>query len=225
MGSEDLSGALMSSGWMRFLPLSVGLAIMAASVDAALGQLLDEHWLTGEDEGVAVASGLVAAGDPDAAEELAFATAKRDDVVSWWGSEGWGSVGDALAALRDRGWLDDKFRWCAMVLPHEVLELSAAERASEDELRWEGAFVRPAQQVIGLFDPNGERNTVVTGTLDELGEALGLEPETVRHALALLVGEGDFSVVPDVATSGCDLELVVTVDWGLFDDTRLTITG
>lgn len=51
MGSEDLSGALMSSGWMRFLPLSVGLAIMAASVDAELGQLFDEHWLTGEDRG------------------------------------------------------------------------------------------------------------------------------------------------------------------------------
>lgn len=131
---------------------------------------------------------------------------------------------DALGTLQARGWLDDTFRWCTGVLPHEVLALSPAQRAREDELRWEDAFYRHSQRVIGLFDPDGERLVTWVGTLEQLASTLQLDPETVRSALAVLVGEGDFSVAPDLATARCDVELTVTVDWDLFDETRLTIS-
>lgn len=81
-------------------------------------------------------------------------------------------------------------------LPTEVLPLSPEQRAEEDKGRWLSRYGRLAQRVLRLFvdDVSGDLSRVTLATsLDRLAAATDSDPEDLRHAVQVLVEEGDFS--------------------------------
>ncbi|MEU1813205.1 DUF6042 family protein [Micromonospora aurantiaca (nom. illeg.)] len=81
-------------------------------------------------------------------------------------------------------------------LPTEVLPLSPEQRAMEDKGRWMSRYGRLSQRVLRLFvdDASGDLSRVTLATsLDRLAAATESDPEDVRHAVQVLVAEGDFS--------------------------------
>ncbi|PWR07359.1 hypothetical protein DKT69_34910 [Micromonospora sicca] len=81
-------------------------------------------------------------------------------------------------------------------LPTEVLPLSPEQRAEEDRLRWRSRYGALSQRVLRLFihDASGGLSRVTLPTsLDRLATAIGSDAEDVRHAVQVLIDEGDFS--------------------------------
>lgn len=81
-------------------------------------------------------------------------------------------------------------------LPTEVLPLSAEQSEAEDKVRWFSRYGRLAQRVLRLFvdDAGGGLSRVtLTTSLNRLAAATDSDPEDVRHAVQVLVEEGDFS--------------------------------
>jgi hypothetical protein len=109
-------------------------------------------------------------------------------------------------------------------LPAEVLPLTEGQVAAEDEMRWRGLHEGPAQSVIALFDPDGDEPAdEISTTLARLGIDLGIDPETARGAIALLISEGDFSSPAAIETATNDDTIVLRVDWEEFGRRRIRV--
>jgi Family of unknown function (DUF6042) len=217
---------MWQSGWPRFLPLNVGMALLAA--EAGLepsAEVLSAGWLDAELSEIAELHGAAASAElaaDEAGELLADAAGRRDRMLAMWGREGFTTVADVLAWLAGRGVVDEGWRWRGL-LPAEVLDLDSETVAAEDRLRWEDAFSSTAQAVIRLFDPHGARHPTLRLSLRMLAEELGVPALDVREALAGLQAEGDFAVSADVATVSDDEPVTITVDWDAFDQGRLNV--
>lgn len=123
--------------------------------------------------------------------------------------------------------LDDTGRYdlnAQAPLPAEVLPLDEDEARLQDEMRWQGLHEGPSQQIIKLFDPHGPGQIDRLRTsLERLGRQLGLDTETVRGAVALLVSEGDFDTSVDVAGLREHQVFELVVDWEAFAGHRLSL--
>jgi hypothetical protein len=81
-------------------------------------------------------------------------------------------------------------------LPTEALPMTPEERAEEDRLRWQSRYGRLSQTVLQLFideETGGPGRTALPATLDRLAASTGADPEDVRHAVMVLINEGDVS--------------------------------
>ncbi|GAA4730038.1 DUF6042 family protein [Phytohabitans rumicis] len=81
-------------------------------------------------------------------------------------------------------------------LPTEALDMTPEERSAEDRMRWRSRHARLAQKVLRLFiDPASSdlARTTVPATLSRLANTTGAEPEDVRHAVQVLLDDGDFA--------------------------------
>jgi hypothetical protein len=102
-------------------------------------------------------------------------------------------------------------------------QLSPEEVAEEDRLRWHDQFEGISQDVIRVFVD--EELDEWRAPLTEIAEVIEASVEDTRQALALLVGEGDFTVEPDPEQVAEDGEVIVVVDWKAFDRHRFTLGG
>ncbi len=59
--------------------------------------------------------------------------------------------------------------------------------------------------------------------LAELGEIVSCTAEDARHAVAILVAEGDFTIDQNISEISADDSFVLSVDWGLFNSSRIGI--
>jgi hypothetical protein len=107
-------------------------------------------------------------------------------------------------------------------LPDERLPLSPQEAAEEDALRWERIHYDNAQSIIRLFVDDDL--DVLSTTLADLARRLELPVESVREAILVLLGEGDFAASVDVERIAARQPLELRVDWDRFADTRIGIS-
>ena len=95
-------------------------------------------------------------------------------------------------------------------LPTEVLPLTPEQRAAEDKLRWQSRYDALSQRVLRLFldeSSQGLGRVALPTSLDRLASAVEWDPEDVRHAVQVLIDEGDFSARRQGAT--IDIERLV----------------
>jgi Family of unknown function (DUF6042) len=106
----------------------------------------------------------------------------------------------------------------------EVFSLTPEEQAHEDEIRWRHLHEGTAQDIINLFDPNGEHpRDSLTTSLERLGRKLDLDPESIRDGILGLLDEGDFSCNIDITTALAHRVFTLTVDWEEFAATRINL--
>jgi hypothetical protein len=109
-------------------------------------------------------------------------------------------------------------------LPQERLCLTLAERDSEDALRWDELFEDATDKIIWLFRPGADdRLCALNTSLHQISRRWALDGETVRHALLVLLGDGDFTATADLSRVDPDTRFHLAVDWNAFDLTRLVV--
>jgi len=105
-----------------------------------------------------------------------------------------------------------------------VFPLSAKERAEEDQHRWRRLHYGTEQEIIRLFEPDADNpKESLTTSLQRLGRKLGLDPESVREGILILLEEGDFSINVDIACAPQHNVFTLRVDWEVFARTRIGI--
>lgn len=82
-------------------------------------------------------------------------------------------------------------------LPTEALPMTPEEGAAEDRVRWQSRYARLSQAVLRQFlDEDGAiAQTSLPSSLDRLAAATASDPEDVRHAVLVLLDEGDFAAL------------------------------
>jgi hypothetical protein len=89
-------------------------------------------------------------------------------------------------------------------------------------MRWERIHYDNAQSIIRLFVDDDL--DVLATTLADLGQRLELPVESVREAILVLLGEGDFTASVDVERIDARRPLELRVDWDRFAVTRIGIS-
>ncbi|MCA1675031.1 MAG: DUF6042 family protein [Actinobacteria bacterium] len=111
-----------------------------------------------------------------------------------------------------------------VALPSEVLPLTDEDRLAEDHLRWRDVHESTAQDLIRLFDPDGEESlTTMTTTLARLARQLDMDFESVRAGIINLLDEGDFTTSIDISGVGPHERFDFVVDWDRFYVTRISL--
>lgn len=112
----------------------------------------------------------------------------------------------------------------AAPLPGEVLPLSPAEQAFEDQVRWQALHEHTAQAIMALFGPDTEQpsDSLLT-TLQHLAAQLGTDVESARAGALVLVAAGDFTATRDLERAAADEVFELVVDWDLFARQRLIL--
>ncbi len=109
-------------------------------------------------------------------------------------------------------------------LPEEGLALTPEERVEEDTLRWHELFEDATDKIIWLFRPESDdRVSALNTTLDQIARSWGLDGETVREALLVLLDDGDFTATADLTRVDPLTSFHLTVDWNAFDTGRVPI--
>jgi hypothetical protein len=109
-------------------------------------------------------------------------------------------------------------------LPHveDVLPLSAERREIESRIRWRESF-REASQAITTWlaqqRPLTAARSEIQTSIQAIATELGLDPEDVRHGLAILLNE-DIQCDVDPETAASDQLLRIRIDWKLFEEWR-----
>ncbi|MGF7237242.1 MAG: DUF6042 family protein [Frankia sp.] len=108
-------------------------------------------------------------------------------------------------------------------LPQDRLCLTLNERLTEDRLRWNDLFGETTDKIIWLLHPNADRLAALNTTIEQIARRWGIEVETVRHALLVLLDDDDFTATADLSRVGPHTQFHLAVDWNTFDLTRLAI--
>lgn len=111
-------------------------------------------------------------------------------------------------------------------LPEEVLDLADSEQQLQAHLRWRTLFDPLGDRIIGLFEPDALNPAVLLMTsLQQLGNELEADPESVRAAILGLLEDGDFSSDADIARTSTNTAFELRVDWDRFNRSRIQITS
>jgi hypothetical protein len=109
-------------------------------------------------------------------------------------------------------------------LPQDVFPVTAEDRAEEDAYRWQSLHYRTGQKIIRLFGPETDQpKDTLTTSLERLGRRLGLDPDSVREGVLVLLGEGDFTANIDIARAPAHKVFTLQVDWDRFARSRIGI--
>jgi hypothetical protein len=112
----------------------------------------------------------------------------------------------------------------AAPLPDEVLPLTAETQADEDKIRWMQLYEPTTQKIIRQFRPNDDdRPAALTISLQRLDRQLGVDVETARADLGVLMFEGDFTVSRDPQTVPEHAVFEIRVDWERFAQQRFSL--
>ncbi|MEU7822983.1 DUF6042 family protein [Catellatospora sp. NPDC049133] len=109
-------------------------------------------------------------------------------------------------------------------LPEEVLPLSEERRAQEGKIRWLQLYEPTAQNIIRQFRPDeADRPTALTTSLQRLSRQLGVDVETTRAGVGVLLAEGDFTTSRDPETVPEHAVFEIRVDWRRFAQQRFNL--
>lgn len=108
-------------------------------------------------------------------------------------------------------------------LPGEVLDLPPDELAEADRWRWARLHEPTTQRIIRLFTEPAERPSSKLTSLQRLARELGLDVETIRAGLAVLLQDGDFTTTSDPETIAEHKMFEIRVDWDRFADKRIHV--
>lgn len=109
-------------------------------------------------------------------------------------------------------------------LPHveDVLSLNAKRQEIESQFRWRDSFREASQMVTEWLAqrraPAVAKSEIET-SIQVIATDLGLDPEDVRHGLAILLDE-DIQCDLDPETAESDETLRIRIDWKLFKEWR-----
>lgn len=93
-------------------------------------------------------------------------------------------------------------------------------------MRWRELYEPVAQDIIRLFKPDSDLPLEVMRTsLQRLARELGIDIDTARAGLAVLVGEPDFSANRDPELIAEHAVIEISVDWEVFAEHRIGITA
>jgi hypothetical protein len=234
----------MRSGWTRHLPRSaftIYQAVLELHVDDVAGEI-DDRPLGSRIGGLLAQIGGLRGGvwdeqeadllhNPDPEEEALLEDAKAR-LVRAEAAHGMTVTtnADLIELMRRLGVIErtedeGAVRWRSadpLPLPAERLPLSPQEVADEDVMRWERIHYDNAQSIIRLFVDDDL--DVLATTLADLGQRLELPVESVREAILVLLGEGDFTASVDVERIDARRPLELRVDWDRFAVTRIGIS-
>lgn len=104
----------------------------------------------------------------------------------------------------------------------QVLALPPARQEEVSLMRWNQRFGEVAQTITDWIAQRrvpGAKSLEIGLSIQALAEQLSLDPEDVRHGLAILIDE-DIRCDVDPETAAIDAPLRITVDWQLFEDWR-----
>ncbi|GAA1408532.1 DUF6042 family protein [Catellatospora coxensis] len=106
-------------------------------------------------------------------------------------------------------------------LPEEVLPLTAERIAREGKIRWLQMYEPTAQDIIRQFRPDdADRPVALTTSLQKLSRRLGVDVETARAGVGVLMFEGDFTTSRDPETVPEHAVFEIRVDWQRFAKQR-----
>jgi hypothetical protein len=248
VASDESAGRLLSdymrSGWIRHLPrnaFTIYDAVLWLHVDEISGEIEEQPVvsragaLLGQIGGLEAGiwdeqeADLLCNPDPEGEALLKDAKARLARAEAAFGLTVRTNA-DLIELMRRLGVIErmeeeGEVRWRSadpLPLPGERLPLSPEEAAEEDELRWERIHYDNAQSIIRLFVD--EDLDVLSTTLADLAQRLELPVESVREAILVLLGEGDFTASVDVERIDARRPLELRVDWDRFADTRIGIS-
>jgi hypothetical protein len=108
-------------------------------------------------------------------------------------------------------------------LPGEVLNLPQDELAKADQWRWARVHEPTTRRIISLFTNAAEQPSSKRTSLQRLARELGLDVETTRAGLAVLLQDDDFTATDDPETIAEHQVFEIHVDWDLFSSTRVQV--
>jgi hypothetical protein len=253
MADDDDGGVAMAtdwwdSGWERFLPrqaIILHMVVATATVREVDGPLDDLVGLLGPNGFVLRTGGFDAPlwwSFPDekpAAEQLELdrrTQARFEATLAAAGRDLPRTVRDLASLMAELGVFDHTVvdgvhRWRSpetLPLVAERLPVPDDFAADEDRFRWASIHEAAAQAVIRYIHAVGRPDAIRT-SLAELATAVELELDDVRFGLAVLVDDGDFSLLdatgglvdPETVSDGKHVTLAV--DWERFEETRFTV--
>jgi hypothetical protein len=228
---------IVSTGWLRFLPEPAMDAYLAfwGFGGAQLGEGdLDE--LGSEALQIESFGGLDAVYEPDSEVDEGMWLERWREFQGYAADYGlpMETPRDTIqfmlrAGLLERREEDGLVFWAPVVpvpLAESVLDLDEETREREAEIRWASAFQHAENAVTGwLVDRRTDASTSTHRiTLTELAGQLELDVDDVRQGLAHACEVGDIAAHPAAQGAEPDQPLVITVDWELFDQERLSIS-
>jgi hypothetical protein len=225
--------ALFSSGWARYLPVDAFVVAAAAAANATT-KLFGADGFSAVDADAPLRH-LVPAGRERTREQVADddecvarTTADLDRFSRHAGLEPPATLGGLISLMQAYGIVAERADGRVVLVDPTPLVVGAGvlhadEVASEDRLRWRKQFEPLVNDIIRTFVEDAR--TTWTATLTEFGHIFEADPDSVRHALAQLCEEGDFTVDPAPEAAALDARITVTVDWAAFDENRISVGG
>jgi Family of unknown function (DUF6042) len=238
-------GDFIHTGWLRWLPhsaMTLHIAIVTAAVhdlDGDLGyeaesnplqELLDAAgsfdapvWLAEEDE---------EREHPDDLEQRELLARSKDRLRRAAAAADMPEVvtnRDLLELMRRLGLVsrleeEGLVRWrpvSPLPLPDERIPMLPEEESEEDAIRWHGLHAGNSYRVIAKF--RDEELTTLETSIADLAADLGLDSESMRHAVEALLQNGDFTATADPARITAEEQFSINVDWERFAESRIAI--
>lgn len=211
-----IGGEVFRTGWSRWLPpgltvlyvkIAQGMPPSSADLD---GGLWDEPLDVDDDEQRAL--------DSEARIRLHRLTEKANLEEVRTGADGLELMRRiGLIEMSVGGWKTTD----VLPLPEDVVFLTQDEKREEDEYRWTELHYGASQRIIGLFvDADLD---ALEDSLEGFAKRIECEPNTVREAILVLLGEGDFSTNVDIPSLEVKDRFRLTVDWKKFNESRISI--
>jgi Family of unknown function (DUF6042) len=238
-------GDFIQSGWLRWLPhsaLMLHIAVVTAAVnnlDGDIGyeaegnplqELLDVTggldapvWLSEEDEEHE---------RPDDLEQRELLVRSKDRLRRAAAAADMPEVvtnRDLLELMRRLGLVsrleeEGGIRWrpvSPLPLPDERIHMLPEEESEEDAIRWRALHASNSYRVIAKF--KDEELTTLQTSIADLAADLGLDTESTRYAVEVLLQNGDFTATADPARVTAEEQFSITVDWERFAESRIAI--
>jgi hypothetical protein len=250
---NHLPFAMLRTGWNRILDPRSYLAVDALvslaterdieggldTIAAAEPELFAEDGAFGTLDDPIVWIEPAAAEDPEEVASLQLREAQFEAAVQVLGRPVPTTTRELAILLADLGVFERQNagsateRWRMPVdipTPGEVLPLPKDVIDREDGIRWRSIHGPNASKVIRhVIDTLGQPDKV-NATLEELASALEMTVPDCREALAILLSDGDFTLVDRADGTPAAPELVsptapltLHIDWELFSENRIQI--
>lgn len=217
----------MDNGWLGWMP-GCGFPLLHLAADA-------EHRQRAYRKAVAEDERLDLEGPALPAAELEEGTRNLEEVWRQAADDRGlplDTVDDLIDVMAAIGLLELSAAGCVQVvnplpLVEDALPLDEEQRQREVDRRWRARYERTAECIIARFGevyrrtgqlPDGWQQTDTaltwTTTLMAASADLVVDPDDLRHGLALLLEDGELTIdVPDIRTVDRDQAFCLTIQW------------
>jgi len=104
--------------------------------------------------------------------------------------------------------------------PEDRFTLTDEELQTEDAARRQERYDATVDRITDLFDPDGNRKTTITTSLQNLAAAAETHLDEVRLAILTFQNTELFATDPTIATIAADATFQLTIRWETFERTR-----